>query len=453
MILDEELRYDYGSGDAWRFKRNWSMKDDGLWYYFNLDEVVEELKPEDSKCWEDENWEDLPKLFTTKLGSKTIVGDDISIQHIPFSSHKNVSRDGLPDFETGCKTVAFPDFPDAPLGIPVSYLKTPMDGSCFYSSLSWALYGSTTAAGEIRNFVCDYVRDHFDMFEDCFGQEDIDAPGSHQQVLDKQRKAKTYTDYVFVLAAARAFDINIVIFMECYWQVIAPEVLGTRGNVYIRLKKEHYRLVTAQLLAPQLAPTDGGSSSIPEEYFSTTSSFYGYESAEDMQSGELTDETPNDSEDETQPTREVRKTEEEKKTADEGEAAAKPSLSPVLEVREEGIREDGDATEKLLPPVTSPLLLHPYCKSADEANKTPKDEGAAAVESPPSRDLSAGSDDTDGEKKPEDGEAAARPQLCISIELSKSTDETKKPLDLKKPPPSSTPTTPITARQHSAGEN
>ena len=127
-----------------------------------------------------------------------------------FCSLSSLKRDKLPKFPLGDEIVNFHAFDKVPLGIPSEYIQTKKDGACFYEFLSLALTCSDGARFEIRQHLCDYLQANYDLFYEKTGFDKEE----HAKLIEKQRRPRTYADYIFVLASALLFNVNIYVFQD-----------------------------------------------------------------------------------------------------------------------------------------------------------------------------------------------------------------------------------------------
>ena len=194
----------------------------------------------------------LRKCSDTKVSDK-------EFQSLRFSPLSQLCRENLPqNLLLGGTVIQFKNTAeDLVFTVPSKILQTDKNGACFYSTVSYALTGSSEAAICIRKFVCKSIIPSF--YTKLTG-------GSYNQMieyLEKEEKPSTYADVVSITATAIAFDVTLVIYNveEDIWDFIAPEHgLGRRGQICLRYIENHYQLVL-DVATPETLSTNCGDTS------------------------------------------------------------------------------------------------------------------------------------------------------------------------------------------------
>ena len=91
-------------------------------------------------------------------------------------------------------------------------ISVPADGNCFFSSLSYLIYGNVDRHAEVRQAVCAWLRDHgsFELDNGACLSSFVDA-NSWEEYCDSLSCLKTWADHVVVIAAAHVWKREIQI--------------------------------------------------------------------------------------------------------------------------------------------------------------------------------------------------------------------------------------------------
>lgn len=265
------MRYNYGGVgiSAWRKKKNWQKNDKNI-LVFN---PLPDKRPIDKLPWfcKDEN-----NSTMSTLATKTLIGDcpnlseteiESMLNETKFTGYQNCKKmqhdeiEWVPERERAFFDTAY----NLPLSTPCQFLQTPMDGSCFYSVVSWVLYGTFKGHYLIRNTISDYMESNHSILIDRGG-----IPSSEcQAYITKHRNLAEYADHLQIFAAAKVFNINIFVYTlnlnddsdsdsdketsdnqnsqvpDPSWRIFIPgDQFSTEGNIYMKLIRKHYMLIT-----------------------------------------------------------------------------------------------------------------------------------------------------------------------------------------------------------------
>ncbi|KAK2962429.1 putative OTU-like cysteine protease [Blattamonas nauphoetae] len=112
----------------------------------------------------------------------------------------------------------------APFGFRI--IDVPLDGNCFFSSVSHQLYSDPKHSANLRKLTCDYIAEHqADLAHFLLDNEDFD------EYLSDMREDGTWADNIAILSLSNALQIGIEIMQPSHPAVMINQTYPRRIRV------------------------------------------------------------------------------------------------------------------------------------------------------------------------------------------------------------------------------